>query len=286
MEAEKAHLILLDIEDKILGRVNLGFDPEVLDVLNNPDASEKEIELLKAKIGDEILVKLFNIANSVYYGQLKRGPVDTFYKVVSRLGMDFTRVLIIFLAFASLSKDKEVKNIFAKSFATSILGGKILAKEIGLRDNDAKKVELGGLLCEIGKIIIAIYRSLYNDDYEQAEIGEDFISQYHALLGTKVIEKFNLPEFLKDMISTDCLTFDTELVSLSGIVIVAYSIVDLSFRRFGNKFLIASPMPDPDGIVVHTTGAVIEDTFRAVGLAGYIEIIRQPLPNQKWPSEK
>jgi len=282
MDTEKAQQILLDIEDKILNRVNLGFDPEVLDLLNNPDASERQIELLKAKIGDEILAKLFSVANSVYYGQLKRGPVDTFYKVVSRLGMDFARVLIIFLAFAALSKDKEVKIIFAKSFATSLLGGRILAKEFGLRDNDAKKVELGGLLLEIGKIIIAIYRSLYNDDYEQAEIEEDFISQYHSLLGLKIVDKFKLPEFLKDTISTECLTLETELISLSGIVIVAYSIVDLSFRRFGNKLVIASPMPDPDGTVVHTIGAVVEETFKAVGLAGYIEIIRQSLPNRGW----
>jgi hypothetical protein len=282
MDTEKAQQILLDIEDKILNRVNLGFDPEVLDLLNNPDTSERQIELLKAKIGDEILAKLFSIANSVYYGQLKRGHVDTFYKVVSRLGMDFTRVLIIFLAFAALSKDKEVKIIFAKSFATSLLGGRILAKEFGLRDNDAKKVELGGLLLEIGKIIIAIYRSLYNDDYEQAAIGEDFISQCHSLLGVKFIDKFKLPEFLKDMISTECLTLETELISLSGIVMMAYSIVDLSFRKFGNKLVIASPMPDPDGTVIHTIGAVVEDIFRAVGLAGYIEIIRQSLPNGGW----
>ena len=286
MDDEKAQLILADIEDKIFDKVNLGFDPEVLDVLDNPDVSDREIELLKAKIGDDIMVRLFGIANSVHYGQLRRGSVDTFYKVVSRLGMDFTRVLIIFLAFAALSKDKEVKIIFAKSFATSILGGKILAKEFGLRDNDAKKVELGGLLLEIGKIIIAVYRSLYNDDYVQAEIGEDFISVYHSHLGVKIIEKFNLPEFLKDMISMECLTLETELISLSGIVMVAYSIVDLSFRRFSNKLVIASPMPDPDGTVAHTIGAVIEDTFKAVGLGGYIEIIRQPLPKRSWTAEE
>ena len=143
-------------------------------------------------------------------------------------------------------------------------------------------MDLGGLLLEIGKIIIAIYRSLYNDDYEQAAIGEDFISQYHSLLGVKFIDKFKLPEFLKDMISTECLTLETELISLSGIVMMAYSIVDLSFRKFGNKLVIASPMPDPDVTVVHTIGAVVEDIFKAVGLAGYIEIIRQSLPNRGW----
>ncbi|MCX5855008.1 MAG: HDOD domain-containing protein [Deltaproteobacteria bacterium] len=280
MEDEKAQRILAEIEDKILNGVNLGFDPEVLDVLNNFDASEREIEILKAKIGEEILARLFSIANSVYYGQLKRGSVDTFYKVVSRLGMDFTRVLIIFLAIAGLSRDKEVKIIFARSFATSILGGRILAQEFGLKVNDTKKVELGGLLLEIGRIIIAIYRSLYNEDYEQAEIGEEFIAAYHSLLGVKIIEKFKLPEYLKDIISMECLTLDAELMALSGIVMAAYGIVDLSFRKFGNKLVIASPMPDPDGMVIHTTGAVIEDTFKAVGLANYIKIIRRPLPHQ------
>jgi HD-like signal output (HDOD) protein len=286
MEDEKAQLILADIEDKVFDKVKLGFDPEVLDVLDNPDASDKEIELLKSRIGDDIMVRLFSVANSVYYGQLRRGSVDTFYKVVSRLGMDFTRVLIIFLAFAAPSKDKEVKLIFAKSFATSILGGKILSKEFGLRDNDAKKVELGGLLLEIGKIIIALYKSLYNEDYEKAEIGEDFISAYHSYLGMKIIEKFKLPEFLKEMISMQYLTLEKELISLSGIVMVAYSIIDLSFRRFGNRLVIASPMPDLDGTVMHTIGEVIYDTFKAVGLGGYIEIIRQPLPNRNWPMEE
>jgi hypothetical protein len=286
MDAEKATLVLSDIEDKIFNKINFGFDPEVLDVLNNHDASEQEIERLKSKIGDELLVRIFGIANSAYYGQLKRGHVDTFYKVVSRLGMDFARVLIIFLAFAAVSKSKEIKTIFAKSFATSIVGGKILAKEFGLRDNDAKKVELGGLLLEIGKIIIALYRSLYKDAYEEAEIGEEFISQYHSILGVKIIEKYELPEFLKEMISADCLTLEKELMSLSGMVMLAYSIVDMSFRRFGNKLVIASPMPDLDGMVIHTTGAVIEETFKAVGLAEYIEIIRQTIPNHTWSLER
>jgi hypothetical protein len=236
-------------------------------------------------MGDEILVRLFSIANSAYYGHLKRGTVDTFYKVVSRLGMDFARVLVIFLSFAALSKDKEVRIICAKSFATSIIGGRILAKEFGLRDDDARRVEIGGLLLEIGKIIIALYRSLYEDEYEQARIGEDFISQHQSHLGMKFTEKFGLPEFLKGVISANCLTLETELLSLSGIVIAAYSIVDLSFRRFDNRLVLSSPMPDAEGIIVHTIGATILETFKAVGLGGYIEIIRPPEPNQKSSTE-
>ena len=285
MDVETVNQILLDIEDKILNNVNVGFDPDVLAVLSNPDANESEIELLKSKIGDEILARLFGIANSAYYGHLKRGTVDTFYSVVSRLGMDFARALIIFLSFAASSRDKEVRIICAKSFATSIIGGRMLAKEFGLRDDDARRVEIGGLLLEIGKIIIALYRSLYKDEYEQAQIGEDFISQHQSHLGMKFMEKFGLPEFLKDVISTTCLTLETERVSLSGIVIAAYSIVDLSFRRFDNKLVLSSPMPDPEGMIVHTVGATIKEIFKAVGLGGYIEIIRPPEPNQRSSTE-
>jgi HD-like signal output (HDOD) protein len=284
MDTEKVNQIILDIEEKILNSVNVGFDPDVLAVLSDPDADEGEIELLKSKVGDEILVRLFSIANSAYYGHLKRGSVDTFYKVVSRLGMDFARVLIIFLSFAALSKDKEVRTLCAKSFATSIIGGRILAKEFGLREDDTRRVEIGGLLLEIGKIIIALYRSLYKDEYEQAQIGEDFISEHQARLGAKFMEKFGLPEFLKDVIATTCLTLETELISLSGVVIVAYSIVDLSFRRFDNKLVLLSPMPDPEGIIAHTLGATVAEIFRAVGLGSYIEIRRPPEPNQKSPA--
>lgn len=102
----------------------------------------------------------------------------------------------------------------------------------------------------------------------------------------KIIKKFKLPEFLKEMISTECLTLEKELISMSGIVSVAYRVVDMSFRRFGNKLVIASPMADPDGTVVYTIGAVIYDTFKAVGLGVYIEIIRQPLPNRSLPAQE
>jgi hypothetical protein len=78
-----------------------------------------------------------------------------------------------------------------------------------------------------------------------------------------------------------CLTLETELISLSGVVIVAYSIVDLSFRRFDNKLVLLSPMPDSEGTIVHTMGATIEEIFKAVGLGGYIEIKRPPAPKQK-----
>ena len=90
--------ILDAIDTKVLSGLDLGFDPEVLQTLENVDANEREIEMLKAKISEEVLSRLFNIANSVHYGHLRKGKVDNFYQVVSRLGMSFTRTLIVALA--------------------------------------------------------------------------------------------------------------------------------------------------------------------------------------------
>jgi len=174
-----------------------------------------------------------------------------------------------------------VLTICAKSTATSIVGGRILAEEFGLKENEARKVEIAGLFFEMGRVIFALYKSLHKEDYEKAGIGEDFIAEHQSYFGLKIVEKFNLPEFLKDIISTKYLTLEAELLSLAGIVMIANSTVDMSFRRFGNKLVIVSPMPDPEGKIVHTIGAVIEEIFKAVGLRGYIEIHKPPEPDQK-----
>jgi hypothetical protein len=275
MEERKAQLIISNIADKIFHKVNLGFNPGVLDVLSNLDSTEPDIELLKVQIGNDILGRLFGIANSAYFGQLRRGNVETFYEVVTRLGMDFTKLIILFMSMAGISKDEKTKIIFARSFATSIIASKLLANECSLTYEDAKKVEMGGLLLEIGKIIISVYHSVYPEEYKQAGIDDDFATRYHSVLGIKFIENFKFSETLKEIISAKCLTIGQKLITLPGIVMVAHSIVDYSFQNFHNKLVIASPMPDRNGNVISTTAWVIEGMFRAVGLSGYIEIINK-----------
>ena len=189
--------------------------------------------------------------------------------------MDFTKLIIIFIALTNLSNDDETKIIFARSFAISIIATKLLANECGLTHEDAKQVEIGGLLLEIGKIMIAVYKSIYPDEYEQAGIDDDFVSCYHSLLGVKFIDHFKLSEKLKALVSAKCVTLGQKLITLSGIVMVAHSIVDDSFRKFHNKLVIASPMPDREGKVIYTTGWAIEGMFRAAGLSRHIEIINQ-----------
>ena len=70
----------------------LGLDPTILSVLDNVDIGRDEIENLKAKLGAHIFSHLFNIANSAYHGSLKLGPVEHFFDVVNRIGLQHTKV--------------------------------------------------------------------------------------------------------------------------------------------------------------------------------------------------
>ena len=63
------------IFEETLGKVSLGFDPEVLKILDDPESSEKERETIKEKISQEIAGHLMQLANSAYFGKISLGKV-------------------------------------------------------------------------------------------------------------------------------------------------------------------------------------------------------------------
>jgi len=279
--------IIADIEEKIIEGLDLGFDPQILKVLDDMEADKREIEAIKEKISEATLIRLLGIANSVYYGRLRKGNISTFGEAVLRLGMEYTKSLIISLTLFNLTRDKEVEVIAARGFATSVLGG-ILAKNLGFNNEDVKKIELAGLFLEIGKIIILLYQEKgqrEGEGKEFYELDETFLELYHSFLALKIILKFELPEFLSEMIDISFLTFKANSLSLSGIVYLAYSLVVDSFRKF-NKLVMQSPMPDKYGILTWSYGAMVEEQFRAVGMGSYLEIKEVQTPHQKRFQEK
>lgn len=257
---------------KVIDKIHFGFDSEVLCILDNVNASARDIELLKEKISADILVRLFNIANSIYWGSMQKGIVNSFYDVVMRLGMDYTKALITFFALNQLSKgNKEVETMLAKDYATSVLA-RILAEEINLSPISAKKAELAGILMNIGKIIITIYDKFYKPS--NICIDQSFISDNHKNIGKKVIDRFSLPPFLKGWIDSDCLVLYEKDISLSSVVTLAANSINESFRKFGNRWVIKALMPDSNNKLGRTIGKFIEDQFSAIGLGAYIDIIR------------
>lgn len=270
MEKIQALGILAKIENKMLNKINLGFNPAVLDVLDNMEASNEEIERIKIRISNEILIRLFSIANSAYYGSLKKGSIRTFYEVVSRVGMNHTKALIIIFALHIMAEgDRDVEIVFARSFATSVLG-KVLAREFSIREDMAKRVELGGLLLEIGKIMLILYKKFRKP--EEEDIDDEFISTYHAYMGEKTIDRFSLPDYLKSIVHSNCLSLDTQVIALKGIVQLAHDTVSASFQKFHNKLVLESPPPGPERDAAGMLGNIIKEQFNAVGLGQYIRI--------------
>jgi len=287
MEREEIINLLNIIEAKMIDKVTLGFSPEVLGVLDNVEASNSEIELLKARIGNEILMRVFNVANSAYYGSLRKGSIYTFYEVVTRLGMTHTKALIIILALQILARDdRQIEVIFARSFASSVVG-KVLAQQLGLREDVVKKVELGALFSEIGKMIIVLYKKLHApDDYR---INDDFINKYHPYLGERIVEKFALPDYLKHMLFSENLVVEESYITISGITHIAINIVSSSFGKHHDRLYIEA-IPSLNGRDELTAlDRIIEDQFNAVNLGKYLRIIRKRerlLPNYDGKQKK
>ena len=277
--SEEDFKLLQEIQEKVMVRIHLGFNPEVLEVLDNENSTHAQIESLKDLLGEEIVIRLFGIGNSIYYGRIRAGKISNFFDIVLRLGMEPTKVYIICLSQFFIRPDKELLNLAARSFITSILG-RMLAKQLGMKDEEIRKVELGGLFLEIGKVFILLYNR-----QEKKELSEAFISKYYPFLGLKMVEKFELPEFLGEILSSPSLDFEENRLSLPGIVHLVHSIVETHFKENG-RLVIRSPMPDADGVVISTYGSVMRKQLEAVGLENFLEIIPILTPQQQLYQEK
>jgi hypothetical protein len=288
MDVDEIIRLLNCIEEKMINEETLGFSAEVLEVLDNVEASNQEIEMLKLQISNEILVLIFRIANSAYYGTLKKGSISSFYEVVTRLGMSHVKVLIIILALQILARgDNELEIIFARSFVSAVFG-KILAGQFGMREDSAKKVELGGLFSEIGKMIILLYKKLHALDDER--IDKDFVEKYHPYLAERIIEIFALPDYLKQMVFAESIVVQENYIAVSGITRIAIDYVAASFSKFHNHLVIEALAPPVSGRdETMALANIIEHQCNAVGLGKYLRIIRKKerlLPEYEGKKEK
>jgi len=266
--------IFQDIQEKVLKEIHLGIDLKCLEVLDDEEATPDQIEFLKERLNQEILVRLFSMANSVYYGKLRKGEISTFLEAVLRLGTAYTKTFIIASSLFSLISGKRAETLAARSFATSILS-RILGQKLGLQNEEVQKAELGGLFFDLGKIVIYIYEAFHRKE----PLEERFIDAYHPYLGIEIIKKFELPEYLKGILSPHPFTLHDESFSISAIVDLAYALVDRSFIKSG-KLIIRSPLPDKEGLVIHTLGSMISEQFRNLGLGSYMELIPSPLDRE------
>src|SRR3972149_5771633 len=119
VENEEDLQVLTDIEEKVMNNINLGFDIQVLETLDRDDVSKKEIESLKEVISKEIVIRLFSVGNSIYYGRLRAGKFSNFSEIILRLGMDPAKVYILSLSLFFMKHDEQFTSLAARSFIIS-----------------------------------------------------------------------------------------------------------------------------------------------------------------------
>ena len=255
----------------------LGFDPTILFMLDNVEIGQREIENLKSRLGPNIFTYLFNIANTAYHGSIKMGPVLHFFDVVNRLGMQHTKVLILqFVAMHSLARgDRDAEIIFAKHFGASVMG-RIMAHGLGFQDDGARKVELACLLSSMGALMMTVYRK----HYQTADfvLSDDFIEKNHIYLTERIIRRFHLPEYLYEMIMTDCFTLERMMIGLPTVVKLAIGAVDWSFRTLNNKLVFRSPQASLEDRLTPSLATILTEQFAAAGLKKYLLILPETLP--------
>ncbi|MBM4340055.1 MAG: hypothetical protein FJ110_10950 [Deltaproteobacteria bacterium] len=137
-----------------------------------------------------------------------------------------------------------------------------------MRSEEVQKAELGGLFIDVGKIAVYIYQTFHI----KQPLEERFVEAYHPYLGVEIVRKLELPEFFEEIISPHPFSLHDESFSISAIVDLAYALVMRSFIKNG-KLIIRSPLPDKEGLTIHTLGSMISDEFSAIGLGRYLELI-------------
>ena len=266
IESEEDLQILTEIQEKVMNNINLGFDTQVLETLDREDVTKKQIESLKEVISKDIVIRLFSVGNSIYYGRLRAGKFSDFSEIILRLGTEPAKVYILSLSLFFMKHDEEFTSFAARSFIISMLG-KILAKQMGMKDEDVKRVELGGLFLKVGKVFMLLY---------ERQIGEtlrrEFVSKYYRYLGSKMVERFKLPDFLREVLSSPVCNFTENSLNVRGVVQLAHAIVDKNFKNYG-KFIIQSPMPDKEGLVTSSLGSIMSNQMDAIGLGSFLEIV-------------
>lgn len=267
--------ILADIEQKALISMKLGFKSRVLDVLDDPDATASQIEALKTLIDRDVLMRLYEMSNALYFGKLRVGETISFLDIVMRLGMKQTRTLILALSFFSVTKDHELRVLAARSFATLMLC-RMVATEAGYRKDVQERLELGGLMYEIGKVVMFLYRNYH----ARFDITDEFIEANHYEMGLSILERFNLPVFLKEVFTERRMSFDDESFGVPGIIFMVNGAVDATFRRYG-KFLVSAPVASSERFAASTFGTVMLEQFGALGLGDLIEVVTPGMSLQK-----
>ncbi|MBI5847315.1 MAG: HDOD domain-containing protein [Nitrospirae bacterium] len=276
--AVTTELILQEVEAE-LDAMHLGFRLSVEDqaILDEPHlASKYRILELEDKLPVDLKNELFRIASSPLYSKAGMQKVSDFWEVSAVLGLENIKAYIFSSAlFGIATSNQDVTDLKNKALATAGLSMAIMHNVLGFGGNTASKVQLCALVSEFGKIPLFIYRQNHISDKTISEImTDDFINIHHGKFGLSMVEKFNLPDFLKDLFDKKSLIFfeGPHEFSITTIVRMVKLLVRDSFKHHG-KLVLTSVVDDQYGIISGSVGTEIQGFFDSLGIGNLIEVI-------------
>ena len=127
---------------------------------------------------------------------------------------------------------------------------------------------MGSLLHEIGRIPAILY-----EIRESTSLDENFVSTWHPVLGLALLRKYELPEYLEEILLHKHFSFLHRSLSPLAVIDLADLVVRQSFSKYG-KLIFESPLPD--ATIDSTLGSNILDQFSSIGYRNYVEVRLPP----------
>lgn len=203
---------------KVVGGIsNLPTPPivftQIQKVLNNPNTSAFDVAAILQE-DPAISAKVLKLTNSAYYGLPKE--VESVRQAVVIVGIEAVKNLVlsasVFEAFSSDAIDKEYQDLFWRhslgtAFAARLLAHKMKATAVF----DAEAAFSGGMLHDIGKMVISVYMpeeakkileiKSQKTDQSDHKIEEQVLGYNHMQIGTLLAKEWKLPQKLIEAIN-------------------------------------------------------------------------------------
>lgn len=215
---------------------------KLLSVLNQAETEPAQLAALLQN--DQVLVgKMLAMVNSPFYG-LNR-PIRTVKEAVVVLGSRGVRSLVLATGSAKFLQcdftwyGHEPKGLWLHAVCVAA-GSRFMAQQSNMSPDESESLFVGGLLHDIGKLMLVTYlndgplatteRSI--TEYERATAGLD-----HAEAGVLVAEKWNLASDIQEVISCHHETRDDDEGAGSSKGLACVRLADCVAHELGHGYL-------------------------------------------------
>ncbi|NPV01902.1 MAG: HDOD domain-containing protein [Brevinematales bacterium] len=205
---------MADLIEKILGKADdLPVLPhiamEILTLIDSENSIPADFQSIIEN--DQVLtLKILKLANSAYYGYPRE--IISVKEAIVILGLDTLKSLVLsLLTRQMLSKGLDTYGLKRGELWEHSITVAMVARSIAklMRLANVERFFVGGLLHDTGKLLLDIYlldnveklKAQVNEgglDFSEAE--EMLLGFDHAFIGSKLIEQWNLPSFLENVV--------------------------------------------------------------------------------------